>query len=807
MSFLVDSSSMSSSLPSPADVASSLQPVLIDMLAAAVDAASVVPAVLIDAHAVGADAQLFLACARAVVAGLAGASPADTRAQFAAAIAAACRRHTAVSAPPACMPPLAPARVVKPVVQAPDQPRTRVDGSRLAGAQTAPVVWARNRLPLTCFGCGGNHLERDCVAPADVRAARRPGLLPDPVVAAAPPAVSTPCTTGAAASSCGHAVPPSRASRLSEPAAALCAAASSFVPAAAVRASEGADRASQARAHLRQVLGSERAGLQPDFIESLQRTCALKDATTLSAATEHSHAHEQAMAFKSMARGQRTVEASPSTPSAADLPLERASKGLDACALQDATTLSAATGHSQAHEQATASKSMARGQRAVEASPSTPSAADLPLERASKGLDAVWAPSRLFSLLLLERESQGLDAVARTDALRSPPRWWLSPATAEAQAQVRWVDLLLGRLLQERESKGLGSPTAQAQGRWVEASPSTPSAAALPLERASRGLDAVWAPSRLFSLLLLERESKGLDAVVRTDALRSPPAQAQELHGLPAHGRHAGATSPSTSSEAKMPRAAESTGLQGNETPACLEAAGRTDTAATSTSASLEPAVPTPVPAAAGLYCGNVVCRQPLTVLRRCGRCKEAVYCSKACQIRAWKAGHRWECSSVPKSVGGQDLAESVRARCRDLAWDVEGVSSTRAKWSAFIQEYAQVVHSTAHLPVGIRLCPRDWVYWFHELRELLPGWALRAVDGPADCNTEASFWATLAAAEPFSGASEPGANVPAAEASPSPPSEADSPLAHESKGLDAVVRTAYWALQADRRECSSVPK
>ena len=749
MSFLVDSSSMSSSLPSPADVASSLQPVLINMLAAAVDAASVVPAVLIDAHAVGADAQLFLACARAVVAGLAGASPADTRAQFAAAIAAACRRHTAVSAPPACMPPLAPARVVKPVVQAPDQPRTRVDGSRLAGAQTAPVVWARNRLPLTCFGCGGNHLERDCVAPADVRAARRPGLLPDPVVAAAPPAVSTPCTTGAAASSCGHAVPPSRASRLSEPAAALCAAASSFVPAAAVRASEGADRASQARAHLRQVLGSERAGLQPDFIESLQRTCALKDATTLSAATEHSHAHEQAMAFKSMARGQRTVEASPSTPSAADLPLERA----------------------------------------------------------SKGLDAVWAPSRLFSLLLLERESQGLDAVARTDALRSPPRWWLSPATAEAQAQVRWVDLLLGRLLQERESKGLGSPTAQAQGRWVEASPSTPSAAALPLERASRGLDAVWAPSRLFSLLLLERESKGLDAVVRTDALRSPPAQAQELHGLPAHGRHAGATSPSTSSEAKMPRAAESTGLQGTETPACLEAAGRTDTAATSTSASLEPAVPTPVPAAAGLYCGNVVCRQPLTVLRRCGRCKEAVYCSKACQIRAWKAGHRWECSSVPKSVGGQDLAESVRARCRDLAWDVEGVSSTRAKWSAFIQEYAQVVHSTAHLPVGIRLCPRDWVYWFHELRELLPGWALRAVDGPADCNTEASFWATLAAAEPFSGASEPGANVPAAEASPSPPSEADSPLAHESKGLDAVVRTAYWALQADRRECSSVPK
>ena len=330
MSFLVDPSSISSSSPSPTDVASSLQPVLIDMLAAAVDTTAAVPAVLIDAHAVGADAQLFLGCARAVVAGLADASPADTRAQFAAAIAAACRRHATVSASPACMLPLAPAPVVKPLVRAPGQPRTRVDGSRLAGAQTAPVVWASNRLPLTCFGCGGNHRERDCQAPSDVRAARRPGLLPDPVVAAAPHAVSTPCTPGAAASSGGHAVPPSRASSVSEPAPALCAAASSFVPAAAVRASEGADRASQARAHLRQVLGSERAGLQPDFIESLQRTCALKDATTLSAATEHSQAHEQAMASTSMARGQRAVEASPSTPSEADLLLERAPKGVSA---------------------------------------------------------------------------------------------------------------------------------------------------------------------------------------------------------------------------------------------------------------------------------------------------------------------------------------------------------------------------------------------------------------------------------------------------------------------------------------------
>ena len=166
MSFLADSSSMSSSLPSSADVASSLQPVLIDMLAAAVGATSAVPAVLIDAHAVGADAQLFLGCARAVVAGLTGASPADTRAQFAAAVAAACRRHTAVRAPPACMLPLAPAPVVQPLVRAPGQPRTRVDGSRLAGAQTAPVVWASNRLPLTCFGCGGNHRERDCQAPS-----------------------------------------------------------------------------------------------------------------------------------------------------------------------------------------------------------------------------------------------------------------------------------------------------------------------------------------------------------------------------------------------------------------------------------------------------------------------------------------------------------------------------------------------------------------------------------------------------------------------------------------------------------------
>ena len=44
--------------------------------------------------------------------------------------------------------------------------------------------------------------------------------------------------------------------------------------------------------------------------------------------------------------------------------------------------------------------------------------------------------------------------------------------------------------------------------------------------------------------------------------------------------------------------------------------------------------------------CGHTGCRKPLRPpLLQCARCKAVAYCSKECQTRAWKAGHKRECA------------------------------------------------------------------------------------------------------------------------------------------------------------------
>ena len=43
-------------------------------------------------------------------------------------------------------------------------------------------------------------------------------------------------------------------------------------------------------------------------------------------------------------------------------------------------------------------------------------------------------------------------------------------------------------------------------------------------------------------------------------------------------------------------------------------------------------------------YCDNIDYGQKLNQPMRCARCKSAFYCSKRCQVKAWKDGHRQEC-------------------------------------------------------------------------------------------------------------------------------------------------------------------
>jgi hypothetical protein len=49
--------------------------------------------------------------------------------------------------------------------------------------------------------------------------------------------------------------------------------------------------------------------------------------------------------------------------------------------------------------------------------------------------------------------------------------------------------------------------------------------------------------------------------------------------------------------------------------------------------------------------CSHAACRKPLEQPLQCAQCKAAKYCSKDCQKKAWKAGHKREC--VPAGAKG----------------------------------------------------------------------------------------------------------------------------------------------------------
>jgi hypothetical protein len=55
-------------------------------------------------------------------------------------------------------------------------------------------------------------------------------------------------------------------------------------------------------------------------------------------------------------------------------------------------------------------------------------------------------------------------------------------------------------------------------------------------------------------------------------------------------------------------------------------------------------------------------CRAPGTKMLRCGKCKEATYCSKACQTDAWKRGHKTKCVAAPTAPPVVDTAPEIAA-------------------------------------------------------------------------------------------------------------------------------------------------
>ena len=58
--------------------------------------------------------------------------------------------------------------------------------------------------------------------------------------------------------------------------------------------------------------------------------------------------------------------------------------------------------------------------------------------------------------------------------------------------------------------------------------------------------------------------------------------------------------------------------------------------------------------------CGN--CSKALQKPLVCARCKTATYCSKDCQTKAWKAGHKRECVAAEQNRNGQKHARPEKA-------------------------------------------------------------------------------------------------------------------------------------------------
>jgi len=76
--------------------------------------------------------------------------------------------------------------------------------------------------------------------------------------------------------------------------------------------------------------------------------------------------------------------------------------------------------------------------------------------------------------------------------------------------------------------------------------------------------------------------------------------------------------------------------------------------------------------------CDFTACSKQLTAPLRCARCKEAVYCSKDCQTKAWKAGHKREC--VPAKGAAEAIQTAKRSGAMRQAAHVPRSQATRSR-------------------------------------------------------------------------------------------------------------------------------
>ena len=102
----------------------------------------------------------------------------------------------------------------------------------------------------------------------------------------------------------------------------------------------------------------------------------------------------------------------------------------------------------------------------------------------------------------------------------------------------------------------------------------------------------------------------------------------------------------------------------------------------------------------------------------RCTKCRQKVYCSKACQVAGWKGGHKQECERL-REGGGEGVGSGVAALQEALRAALQGTTGRARQRQHLVfqmmceafnaREYRQVVQMEEEGLAVMRELRRAW--------------------------------------------------------------------------------------------------
>jgi len=124
--------------------------------------------------------------------------------------------------------------------------------------------------------------------------------------------------------------------------------------------------------------------------------------------------------------------------------------------------------------------------------------------------------------------------------------------------------------------------------------------------------------------------------------------------------------------------------------------------------------------------CSHAACRKPLERPLQCAQCKAAKYCSKDCQKKAWRAGHKQEC--VPARAKGAKSKDAIvrsvlhAMGLRRNEFETEEGKIITADQRRVVLQVIDNIKSNNYK--GLALMAGDVLPTCRELQEIKPNWS-----------------------------------------------------------------------------------